>query len=129
MRGNMNKTIFIADDNPMVLALMRQAFEAQPGLEVCGEAVDAQDAIEKASKLNPDLIVLEISMPIMAGLESAHNLRQIMPTVPILMFTVHKTRIQVAEVLAAGASAVAFKSDGMRGLISQARLLLHYEDN
>jgi DNA-binding NarL/FixJ family response regulator len=128
MGGDVNKTIFIADDNPMVLALMRQALEAQPGFEVCGEAADGEDAIIQASKLHPDLIVLDISMPVMGGLEAAHKLRQIMPTLPILMFTIHRTRLSSAEVFAAGANGVAFKGDGMGGLVSQARSLLHCED-
>lgn len=57
----MSKTIFIADDNPLVLATLRQFLEAQPDFEVCREALNGQDAVEKASKLNPDLIVLDVS--------------------------------------------------------------------
>jgi DNA-binding NarL/FixJ family response regulator len=63
-------------------------------------------------------------MPIVNGLDAAHTLRKAMPEVPILLFTIHDTRISTVEALAAGASAIAFKGDGITGLISQARQLL-----
>lgn len=121
----MSKKIFVADDNPMVLATVRQFLESQPGFEICGEAMNGEDAVEKAPKLNPDLVVLDVSMPVMSGLDAARRLRQIMPTVPILMFTIHRASLSPGEAVAAGASAVAFKSDGIRGLVSQARAMLH----
>ena len=121
----MHKTIFIVDDNPLVLALVRQALETQPGFEVCGQAGNGRDAVEKAPKLNPDLIVLDLSMPLMGGLEAAHALRGLMPNVPILLFTIYKMRLSEAEVRASGASAVAYKGDGIAGLIKEAKTLLH----
>jgi DNA-binding NarL/FixJ family response regulator len=119
------KTILIADDNKLLLATLRQVLECQPGFVVCGEAVNGQDAIEKALRLKPDLIVLDISMPVMNGLDAAHTLRQMMPYVPILLFTIHKTRLSAAEALASGASGIAFKGDGILGLVNQAKTLLH----
>ena len=73
--SDVSKTILIADDNKLLLATLRQVLECQPGFVVCGEAVNGKDAIEKAQRLKPDLIVLDISMPVMNGLDAAHTLQ------------------------------------------------------
>jgi two-component system nitrate/nitrite response regulator NarL len=122
--SDVSKTILIADDNKLLLATLRQVLECQPGFVACGETVNGKDAIEKAQRLKPDLIVLDISMPVMNGLDAAHTLRQMMPDLPILLFTIHKTRLSAAEALASRASGVAFKGDGIRGLVSQVKTLL-----
>ena len=66
---------------------MRQLFESRAGWEVCGEAVNGLDAIEKAQQLRPDLIVLDLSMPEMDGLQAARILKKAMPKVSIILFT------------------------------------------
>ena len=72
-----------------VRTLIRKGLEAQSWLEVCGEACDGMEAIEKARDLKPDLIVLDLSMPGMNGLEAAVKVQRILPRVPIILFTVH----------------------------------------
>ena len=119
----MSKAIFIADDHPTVLKALRNTFTSDPQFVVCAEADNGQDAIEKASMLHPDLILLDVSMPIMNGLEAARILRQRMPMVPIVMFTAYKTRFLVAEAFAAGAGAVVSKEDDIETLINRARIL------
>ena len=121
----MKKTILIADDSKLLLATLRQVLECQPGFEVCGEALNGKEAVETALELKPDLVVLDISMPVMNGLDAAYALRQRMPHVPILLFTMHKTRLSTAEALASGASGIAFKGDGISGLLTKAKALLH----
>jgi len=88
---------------------------------VCGEAENGQDAIEKAKELDPDLIITDLSMPIMSGLEEARILKQIMPTVPVIIYTVHNDRFIEKEARAAGASALVSKSDSVTALIATAR--------
>lgn len=119
----MSKAIFIADDHPTVLRALRNTFTSDPQFVVCGEADNGQDAIERASTLHPDLILLDVSMPIMSGLEAARILKQRMPMVPIVLFTAYKTRFLVAEAFAAGASAVVSKEDDIDTLMSRARTL------
>jgi DNA-binding NarL/FixJ family response regulator len=79
--------ILIVDDHAIIRRSLRQLFESRSGWEVCGEAVNGRDAIEKAQELKPDLIVLDLSMPEMDGLQAARILRKAMPKVPIILFT------------------------------------------
>jgi DNA-binding NarL/FixJ family response regulator len=79
--------ILIVDDHAIIRRGLRQLFESRTGWEVCGEAVNGRDAIEKAHELKPDLIVLDLSMPEMDGLQAARLLRKAMPKVPIILFT------------------------------------------
>jgi chemotaxis response regulator CheB len=68
--------------------------EDDPGLEVCGDAIDGRDAIEKAAKLEPDLVVLDFAMPRLNGLEAASRIRKLLPGVPIVMFTMYASQIK-----------------------------------
>jgi DNA-binding NarL/FixJ family response regulator len=84
--------------------------ESQPEFEVCGEAENGRVAIDKAQRLKPDLIVLDLAMPVMNGLEAARILRATMPEIPILMYTSFATSNLAEEAMAAGATRVATKS-------------------
>ena len=119
----MKENIFIVDDSSQLRASVRHLLENEPGFQVCGEAIDGVDAVEKAGKLNPDLVVLDVSMPNMNGIEAAHALRQLLPAVFIIMFTMYKSRLAIAEAFAAGANTVVFKGDGI-GLLRAAQRLL-----
>ncbi len=96
----------------------------QPGLNVCGLAVDGVDAIEKARHAHPDLVVLDLSMPALNGIEATQTLKQTMPDVPVIIFTVHKTRFVNAQAAAAGASAIISKGDNLNELVRTIRVLL-----
>ena len=119
----MSKNILIVDDSLPVRKLLRSFVESRTHFEVCGEAVNGLDAIEKARTLNPDLIVMDFSMPIMNGLEAGAVLKAILPQVPIIMCTVHDTAAMKVQALAAGVRAVIQKHD-MDGLAGQLRELL-----
>jgi len=116
--------VLIVDDNEMVRRGLRCLFESEPAFEVCGEAVDGRDAIEKARQLKPDLIVLDFSMPGMNGLESARILSNMKPSAMILLFTMHRSAVADRDARAAGINAVVSKSEGAGTLISQAQILL-----
>lgn len=117
------KCILIADDNGAIRAATRHSLESQPGFEVCGEAVDGLDALKKARRLSPDLIILDLVMPRMNGLKAAHELRAMMIRVPIILFTLYADVVSAQDALAAGISAVVCKSD-LPGLNQQVESLL-----
>ena len=83
----MAKTILIVDDNASVRQMICEAFKRESDFEVCGEAENGKEAIAKALELYPDLIVLDLSMPVMNGLDAARELKRLMPTVPLIMYS------------------------------------------
>src|SRR5215470_10136373 len=89
----MPNSVLIVDDNAAMRRVMRTLLESTTALEICGEAVDGVDAIEKAKQLNPDLIVLDLVMPEMNGAEAASVLKHRMPQVPIILFTLYDDTI------------------------------------
>jgi two-component system chemotaxis response regulator CheY len=111
----MAKSILIADDNEIVRAIIRFFLETK-GFEVCGEAVDGVDAIEKAKQLKPELIVLDVAMPRMNGVEAAWVLKATMPNVPIVWFTMYQEQVGSSLTAAVGVDAVLSKPDGVAGL-------------
>src|ERR1700736_5947987 len=98
----MSKNILIVDDSFV---------ESRTHFEVCGEAVNGLDAIEKARTLHPALIVMDFSMPVMNGLEAGAVLKAMLPEVPIVMYTVHHTDAMKVQALAAGIRVVVQKHD------------------
>ena len=67
--------------------------QADPVWEICGDAVDGREAIEKAAKLEPDLVILDFAMPRLNGLQAASEIRKLLPGVPIVMFTLYGSQI------------------------------------
>jgi len=116
------KCILIVDDNATVRKAVRSVLESQ-GLKVCGEAANGKEAVEKAGELKPDLIVMDLSMPVMNGLEAARTLRVVMPEVPIMMFSVHLSSILEKNARSVGIRAVVPKGDNIN-LVREARSLL-----
>ncbi len=119
----MRKLILIVDNNPTIRHLLRTTFEDISGWEVA-EAVNGREAIDEARELKPDLIVLDLSMPIMNGLQAAPVLRHMMPTVPIILFTLHGSKFLEREALSAGVTVVVSKDATANTLVNQARDLL-----
>jgi DNA-binding NarL/FixJ family response regulator len=111
----MSKSILIVDDSLPVRRLLRSFVESRTNFDVCGEAVNGVDAIDKARTLHPDLIVMDLSMPVMNGLEAGSVLKAMLPKIPIVMYTVHDTAAIKIQALAAGVRAVIQKHD-MDGL-------------
>jgi CheY-like chemotaxis protein len=87
--GGMPKTILVADDNPLVRKMLCKIFEAEEDYDLCAEACNGEEAIELAKKHRPDLIILDLSMPVMNGFDAACQLKRLMPHVPIILFTFH----------------------------------------
>lgn len=87
----MPKRILIADDHQVILRGVRALLRANPGWEICGEAVDGREAVTKAIELRPDLVVLDYAMPSLDGLSAAKEIHQLLPTVPIVLHTLYGT--------------------------------------
>jgi DNA-binding NarL/FixJ family response regulator len=120
----MPKHIFIVDDSAAVRRSLRSFFDSQTGFEVCGEAANGVDAIEKAKEANPDLIILDLSMSHLNGLDTASILSPLMPEVPIILFTSFDTAIRHSDANAYGISAVVSKTESLNALAQQIQDLL-----
>ena len=118
------KTILIADDSADVRYAIREFLKDVPDLEICGEAVNGLDAIEKAKKLKPNLVLLDLSMPEMNGIEVASILKKTMPDVLIVLFTMYSNNIGKALVSTIGVDAVLTKPDGMRQIVDTVNAVL-----
>jgi two-component system nitrate/nitrite response regulator NarL len=116
-------SILIVDDNPVIRRTLRACLLESIDCEVCGEAANGREAVEKVQELKPDLIILDLSMPVMNGLQAARELKRISPTVQLLMFTSFKSPNLEKEAVAAGCAAVIEKSD-LQHLFSSVHRLL-----
>ena len=115
--------ILIADDHEVARRGIRALLESHPGWEVCGEAKDGREAVELASKEKPDLILLDIGMPNLNGLEAARQILAVSPDIAILILTMHDSDQVVREVLRAGARGFLLKSDAGRDLVAAVEAL------
>jgi chemotaxis response regulator CheB len=86
------KTVLIVDDNEFVRRGLRELFKRETDMEVCGEAENGRLAIEEAGRLHPDLIVLDLLIPVKNGLDAARALRRLMPSVPLIMYNAFEDR-------------------------------------
>jgi two-component system NarL family sensor kinase len=123
-RGVSRKQILIADDHEMLRRGVRTILENEPDWEICGEAFDGQDAVEKATSLRPDLVILDINMPILNGLAAVRLILRNRPQTKILVFTVHDSDQTVKEIHAAGAHRFLSKSNASDDLLRVVRELL-----
>ena len=118
--------ILIADDHDVVRQGVRAVLEAEPEWIVCGEASSGREAVAKAVELRPDIVVLDISMPELNGLEATRQIRRVVPA-KILILTVHESDQVVTEVLDAGADGYVLKTDAGRKLVEAIRALLRHQ--
>jgi DNA-binding NarL/FixJ family response regulator len=108
----MSKSILIVDDSEAVRNITRLFLESQADLNVCGEAVDGVDGIEKAKTLKPDVILLDLAMPRMNGVEAASIIKRTLPNVRIIMFTLYLESVGKALASKVGVDAILSKPDG-----------------
>ena len=120
----MAKRIMVVDDNPAIRKILRNILEFNHDWKVCGEGVDGRDGVEKAKERCPDLIVLDVSMPVMNGLDAARILHQVMPHVPLILCSLHADKLLEIEARQAGVRAVFSKAENMQTLVNKARELL-----
>jgi DNA-binding NarL/FixJ family response regulator len=115
--------ILLADDHEVVRRGLSALLQNQPGWEICGEATDGRDAVEKAVKLNPDVVILDVGMPNLNGLEATRQIVKAKPQIRILILTLHDSDQLVQEVLNAGARGFLLKSDAARDLVTAVEAL------
>jgi len=115
--------ILIADDHELARRGIRALLETHAGWEVCAEAKDGRDAVEQAAATRPNLVLLDIGMPNLNGLEAARQILATNPGVAILILTMHDSDNVVREVLRAGARGYVLKSDAGRDLIAAVEAL------
>src|SRR6202041_636445 len=119
----MSKRILVADESDTVRRVVR-SYLTERDFDVCGEAVDGEDAVEKARKLKPDLILLDVAMPRTNGIVAASVLKEMMPNVRIVLFTMYSDAIAKAFPRGLAADAVISKGDGMQKLADCVQALL-----
>ena len=119
------KSVLIVDDSAYVREALCELFKREEDFEVCGEAENGKDAIKKAQELRPDLIVLDLLMPVMNGLGAARVLKRLMPAVPLIMYSAFGDKFAEHQAQLIGISEVVSKSEHASVLIHKARGLLY----
>src|SRR5882762_2478561 len=110
--------ILIADDHQVVRTGLRALLESRTGWQVCAEAANGREAVEKAGQLKPHVAVLDIGMPLLNGVEATRQIRKLCPHTEVLILTMHDSEVLVQEVLEAGANGYILKDDADRNLVA-----------
>jgi DNA-binding NarL/FixJ family response regulator len=116
----MKHTILIVDDSPLIRRSLRSWIDESLDWEVCGEAENGREAVERVEELRPDIVILDFQMPVMDGLEAARRIRDLAPRTAMLMFTMHTSRQLLQAALEAGVADVVSKSDRLADHLSTA---------
>ncbi len=119
--------ILIADDHDVVREGVRTLLSQQNGWEICGEAAGGREAVEKALRLKPDVVVLDFSLPEMNGLDVTRRIRTALPQTEVLILTMHESEALAAELLAAGARAFVVKTQTRRQIIPALEALARHQ--
>jgi DNA-binding NarL/FixJ family response regulator len=109
--------ILVVDDHDVVRRGLKSVLEAHQGWQVCAEAANGRSAVTQAEQLNPDVVVMDISMPDMNGLEAARQIKKIHPKAEIVILSVHFSDQLVRDIVDAGAKSYILKSDAERDLV------------
>jgi len=110
--------ILVADDHQVVRTGLRTLLESKTGWQVCAEAANGREAVEKAGALQPDVAVLDIGMPLLNGVEATRQIRKVSPETEILILTMHDSEHMIQGVLDAGAHGYILKDDADRNLLA-----------
>ena len=120
----MAKSILIADDQEAIRRMLCFLFASESDFAVCGEAENGQEALEMAQVLHPDLILLDLSMPVMNGIEAACELKRLMPMTPIIVFSEFSDVLSEGEARKTGIAACVSKTEKLSVLLDQARAVV-----
>ncbi len=116
--------ILIVDDHEALRAGVRTVLESR-GLEVCGEAADGQEALAKTLQLRPDLIILDITMPVLDGFTAAREIHKRLPGVGILLLSMHESASMVNVAKSSGARGYVAKSEGIARILKAVDAIAH----
>jgi DNA-binding NarL/FixJ family response regulator len=125
--GTMTVRILVVDDHDIIRRGLKQLLASRPGWEVCGEAKTGQEAVALAEQLQPEIVVMDVSMPEMNGLEAARKIHNLFPKMGILILTLHFSDQLVRDIVAAGARAYILKSDAARDLVTGVEALANHQ--
>jgi DNA-binding NarL/FixJ family response regulator len=120
----MSHTILIADDSVFIRKALCNLLKREEDFDVCGEAKNGEEAVEKAQALHPDLILLDRSMSVMNGLDATRELKRVMPEVPIIMYSAYSESSTEQEARSAGVSALVSKFEHTSVLLGKMRSAL-----
>jgi DNA-binding NarL/FixJ family response regulator len=112
-----NLRVLIADDHEAVRKGVASILETRADIEICGEASNGEEAVRKAQELNPDLIIMDFTMPVMDGLEASRRILKAAPQTPILMFSMHKMETLTEAAKQAGARGFITKGESAENLL------------
>jgi DNA-binding NarL/FixJ family response regulator len=115
------KSVLIVDDGPLIRQKLCEMLIREGDFDICGEAENGRKAIEKARQLHPDLIIMDLSMPEMNGLEAVRALKESIPSTPIIMFSNYVDPFVEKLALSIGVVALVSKSENISALLKAAR--------
>jgi DNA-binding NarL/FixJ family response regulator len=119
--------VLLADDHTILRDGIRSLLEDQQDIEVIGEAEDGQTAVKMATQLDPDIVIMDIAMPLLNGLEATRHIRRDSPQVKVLILTMHENEEYIRQVLAAGAFGYVLKDAAARDLLGAIRAVYNGE--
>jgi DNA-binding NarL/FixJ family response regulator len=122
-KRGIGKTVLVVDDNAAIRTRLVHAFLSD-GFAKCGEAGNGEEGIKLAKRIKPDLITLDLSMPIMNGLEVAADLRKLFPKTPLILYSLYDTSLLEGEASRAGINLVLSKSVALSKLVNEAHNLM-----
>lgn len=117
------KTVLVVDDNPGIRRALCRALTSD-GFEVCAEAQNGRESLALAKQFNPNLIILDLAMPIMNGLRAAPELRKIVPKTSIILFTLYGAEVSKEDAASMGIDLVASKAESLFEIIKKAHVLV-----
>jgi DNA-binding NarL/FixJ family response regulator len=118
-----NSRILLADDHEIVREGLRAMIEQQAGWEICGDAATGREAVAQAEKLKPDVVIMDIGMPELNGLEAARQIKKASPEVEVLIFTANETEEVLRQVFQTGARGYLLKGEANKHLIPALEML------
>ena len=116
----MTHTILIVDDSSQIRSSLRSWLANNSDWKVCGEAENGKEAVEKVEELHPDIVIFDMQMPVMNGLDAARQINHLAPQTAMLMFTLHSSNELLKAAKAAGIRDVVSKSDPLSDHLSMA---------
>jgi two-component system, chemotaxis family, chemotaxis protein CheY len=127
-QSSADKTALVVEDNAAIRGMLVSAFLSNGRFGICGEAENGKEGIDVARKIHPDIITLDLSMPVMNGMEAASELRKLFPKTPIILFSLYGDGISQTEAAKFGINLVLSKSTPLPMLIVIAHRLLGLPD-
>jgi DNA-binding NarL/FixJ family response regulator len=119
--------ILVADDHEVMRTGVRALIEQEPGWQVCGTATNGQEAVEVARKLKPDVVILDMTMPELDGLEALREIKHALPNTEVVIFSAYHSEEVIEQLFDAGAKSYIQKSDGSRHLVAAIKSLAEHK--